>query len=348
MLRRFKRNNTERYELARSPLGQHPTQRDIGALLGETRDDLRRLVDYKEQFVVRRIVKIGKKQKVRDLRYPVSRLRRVHERLKFHLNKIKQPSYLFNPRKKRGQRDNAAHHLDQKQYLTIDLKQFYPSTTSEMVKHWFRSELGMYEDVAGLLTHLCTIDGRVSLGSPVTPVLCSLVHRAMFDEIANLCDQHNLRYSVWVDDLTISGEFVPGIVVAEIREIIRHACLKSHKIRYRTGNRPVFVTGVGVVGAKLAAPNTLNLKIKELWENLHSAETLTEKDSCIQALLTNLGTVRYIVGYESLIGQKASNQMNMLRQKRAKLYRLDAQKTKLRRHNLAEDVSTSLDAPFDL
>lgn len=348
MLRRFKRNNFERYELTRSPLGQRPSQREIGALVGETRDDLRRLVNYKEQFVVRRAVKIGKKQKLRDLRYPVSKLRRVHERLKFHLNKIKQPNYLFSPRKNRGQRDNASLHLDQKQYLTLDLKQFYPSTTSEMVKHWFRSELGMYEDVAGLLTHLCTIDGRVSLGSPATPVLCSLVHRAMFDEIANLCEQHNLRYSVWVDDLTISGEFVPGIVVAQIREIIRHAGLKSHKIRYRTGNRPVFVTGVGVVGAKLVAPNSLNLKIKELWENLHSAETLTEKDSCIQALLTNLGTVRYIAGYESPIGKKASNQMNMLRQKRAKLYRLDAQKTKLRLHNLAEDVSTSLDAPFDL
>lgn len=348
MLRRFKRKNIERYELSRSPLGQRPTQRDIGALVGETRDDLRRLINYKEQFIVRRDAKIGKKQKLRNLRYPVSKLRRVHERLKFHLNKVKQPSYLFSPRKNRGQRDNAAHHLNQKQYLTLDLKQFYPSTTSEMVNRWFKSELGMYDDVAGLLTHLCTIDGRVSLGSPLTPVLCTLIHRTMFDKIADLCDQYDLRYTVWVDDLTVSGKFVPGIVVSQIREIVRQAGLKSHKIRYRTGNKPVFVTGVGIVGTKLVAPNSLNLKIKELWQDFHSAETLVEKDSCIQALLTNLGTVRYIVGFESLTGRRASDQMNMLRQKRAKLYRLDAQRAKLLQRSLAEKGSGSLDLPFEL
>lgn len=316
--------------------------------MGETRDDLRRLINYKEQFVVRRKAKVGKKQKIRDLRYPVSRLRRVHERLKFHLNKIKQPSYLFSPRKNRSQRDNAEHHLEQKQYLTLDLKQFYPSTTSYMMNRWFKSEMGMYEDVAGLLTHLCTIDGRASLGSPLTPVLCALIHRAMFDKIASLCEHYGLRYSVWVDDLTISGQFVPGKVIEQIREIVREAGMKSHKIRYRTGNKPVFVTGVGIVGATLVVPNSLNLKIKTLWENLHNAETLHEKDSCIQALLTNIGTVRYIVGYESPTGRKASDQMNALRQRREKLYRLDAQKAKKSKSNTNQEFSTPSDAPFDL
>lgn len=349
MLRRFRRDSIERYELDRSPLAQNPTQRDVAALVGETRDDLRRLVNYKEQFIIRREVKIGKKQKTRDLRYPVSRLRSVHERLKFHLNKIKQPSYLFCPRKNRGQRDNAALHLDQDQYLTLDLKQFYPSTTEEMLNRWLKSELGMYRDVARLFTNLCTIDGRVSLGSPLTPVLCTLIHRAMFDEIANLCEQHELRYSVWVDDLTISGKFVPGKVVAQIREIVRRAGLKSHKIQHYTGNKPVFITGIGVVGAKLVAPNSLNLKIKELWESYHSAETLAEADARIQALLTNLGTVRYIVGPKSATGRKASDQMNSLRQKRAKIYRLDAERAKMRQQSSIGDVaSTLLDAPFDL
>lgn len=324
MSRSAKPKRVERYEIERSPLSQRPTQRDIAVLLGETRDDLRRLVNYKNEFIVRRQITTGKKAKVRDLAYPVARLRAVHERLKFHLNKVMQPGYLFSPRRNRGQRDNAALHLDQDQYLTLDLKQFYPSTSEDMVRRWFRDDLGMYDDVAGLLTHLCTIDGKVSFGSPLTPVLCTLIHRRMFDQIAEICDERGLRYSVWVDDLTISGRFVPGEVLRQIRTVVQAAGLKSHRIRYRNGNRPVFITGIGVVGPRLIAPNALELKIKDCWSDYHAAETGHEKDFLTQRLLSLLGTARQISGAKSERGRKAADEMNSLRQKRGKR-RVEAQ-----------------------
>ena len=337
----------ERYEIENSPLSQKPTQRDIAALLGETRDELRRLVNYKDQFIVRRQITTGKNGKVRDLAYPVARLRAAHERLKFHLNKVKQPSYLFSPRKNRGQRDNAALHLDQDQYLTLDLKQFYPSTSEDMVRRWFRDDLGMYDDVAGLLTLLCTIDGKVSFGSPVTPVLCTLVHRRMFDQIADICSARGLRYSVWVDDLTISGRFVPGEVVKQIRAVVRAAGLKSHSIRYRSGNRPVFITGIGVVGPRLVAPNSLDLKIKECWASYHNAETDEERDYLTQRLLSYLGTVRQISGAKSERGCKAADEMNSLRQKRSKRL-IEAEKLRRNERERCSPsaVSEPLDAPF--
>lgn len=315
----------ERYDLERSPFAQRPTQREVADLLGETKADLIRLSNYKDQFIVRRRENISGKD--RDLAYPVSRLRGVHERLKFHLNKVRQPSYLFSPRKKRSQRDNAALHLDQDQYLTLDVKQFYPSTTEEMVYRWFVDELGMFQDVAGLLTRLTTIDGKASFGSPLTPVLCTLVHRPMFDQISDICGARGLRHSVWVDDLTISGKFVPGQVVTSIREVIREQGLRSHKIRYRTGNRPVMITGIGVVGTHLLAPNSLNLRIKQYWQDLHDAETAEEKGACAQRLLSQLGTVRHIVGKQSDVGQRVSDQMNMLKQKRDKWLREASKET---------------------
>lgn len=306
----------EKYDLEKSPFAQRPTQREVADLLGETKADLIRLANYKDQFIVRRQENIGGKD--RDLAYPVSRLRGVHERLKFHLNKVRQPSYLFSPRKKRSQRDNAALHLDQDQYLTLDVKQFYPSTTEEMVYRWFVDELGMFEDVAGLLTRLTTIDGKASFGSPLTPVLCTLVHRPMFDRISDICGARGLRHSVWVDDLTISGGFIPGQVVTSIREVIRERGLRSHKIRYRTGNRPVMITGIGVVGRHLVAPHSLNLRIRQYWQDLHDAKSSEERASCAQRLLSQLGTVRHIVGTKSEVGTRASDQMNMLKQKRDK------------------------------
>ncbi|MDH6297837.1 reverse transcriptase family protein [Agrobacterium fabrum] len=349
MGRKLLRQPVERYDLVRSPFAQRPTQRDLSELLNTTRDHLRYLATHKEHFVVRRQEVVGKKKKLRDLKYPVADLRGVHERLKFHLNKIKQPSYLFSPRRNRGQRDNAALHLGQHQYLTLDLKQFYPSTTADMVRRWFRDEMGMYPDVAGLLTHLCTIDDQVPFGSPLTPVLCTLIHRPMFDKIAELCERYDLRYSLWVDDLTISGQFVHGDVIREIRQIIASAGLKSHKICIRTGRRPVYITGIGVVGRELVAPNSLNLRIRESWMNYHLAETIEERDASIQPLLAQLGTQRHICGPSSDLGRKAADQMNSLRQKRSKMHREAAARA------TADRLSRSLalpelpeDAPFDV
>ena len=337
----------ERYEIYRSPFAQKPTQRDVASLVGETRDDLRRLVNYKEAFIVRRQAIIGKKKKLRDLAYPEGRLRAVHERLKFHLNKVKQPSYLFSPRRNRGQRDNAALHLDQDQYLTLDLRQFYPSTSDRMVRRWFHEHLGMYDDVAGLLTHLCTIDSKVSFGSPLTPVLCSLIHRPMFDQIAAICYARGLRYSVWVDDLTISGRFVPGEVLNQIRAIVRAAGLKSHSIVYRCGNRPVFITGIGVVGPKLVAPNSLNLRIKDCWVDYHAAVTDDERDSVCQRLLSHLGTLRHISGTASETSRKVSDQMNSLRQKRDKRQANAQEVRRKEREELSKTVMVDAgDSPF--
>lgn len=334
MPKRKRRDQRERYELERSPLAQNPTQRDIAALVNETRDDLEKLATprFKDQFIVRRTIPCRGKE--RDLVYPVSRLRAVHERLKFHLSKIIQPSYLMSPRKGRAQRDNAAAHLDAVEYLTLDLKQFYPSTTRSMIRRSLMDQFGMAADVAGLIAHLGTADDRACLGSPLTPVLASLVHRPMFDAIAALCAAGDLSYTVWVDDLTISGERISGEFRADIRAIVAQYGLRSHKLEIRTGNRPVFITGVGVVGANLVVPRYVELRAKELWEEFKAAETVEEVDAASTRLLAHLGGIRYVVGKGSGRGQKIASEMNSVRQKREKAFRANTERLAAETSNL--------------
>ena len=316
----------ERYALERSPFAQKPTQRDVADLVRETRDDLRRFATprFKEQFLVRRETKSG--GKVRKLVYPVSDLRAVHERLKFHLNKIIQPSYLMSPRKSRSQRDNAAAHLDAHQYLTLDIKQFYPSTTRSMIRASLADQFGMAGDVAGLIAHIATADDQACFGSPLTPVLATLVHRPMFDAIADLCAKYDLDHTVWVDDVTISGASIPGNFVPEVRKIIASSGLKSHKLKCHTGNRAVFITGVGVVGSNLVVPKRVELRSKELWRDFQRAVTLDEIDTTSTRLLAHLGGIRHVVGKASRRGQKLSSEMNSIRQKREKAFRQNTER----------------------
>jgi len=321
-MRRFSRqNHSERYELARSPLAQNPTQRDVADLVRETKVDLNTLATprFKEQFLVRRTIEVNGKS--RALVYPEGRLRAVHERLKFQLSKIIQPSYLMSPRKGRAQRDNAEAHLAAAQFLTLDLKQFYPSTTRTMIRNSLVAQFGMQADVAGLIAHLATADDRACFGSPLTPVLASLVHRPMFDLIADRCAEDDLGYSVWVDDLTISGHEITGELRTSVRGIIAGSGLRSHKLKSYTGNRAVFITGVGVVGSNLVVPKRMEIRSKELWAELEAAETFDESDWAARRLLSHLGGIRAVVGKSSKRGQKIANEMNSIRQKRDKAVR---------------------------
>ena len=204
----------------------------------------------------------------------------------------------------------------------------------------------MYDDVAGMLTHLCTIDEKVSFGSPLTPVLCALIHRAMFDRIAEICGEHELRYSLWVDDLTISGRSISVEVLKKIRAVVQEAGLKTHKIRFHSGRKPIFITGVGVVGAHLVAANSVNLRLGAAWAEYDSAETLDELDQCTQTLLSLLGTVRHIVGAKTEAGQKTANQMNSLRQKLKKYRVLDAIARDAKRQIALQVPTDAAGAPF--
>jgi RNA-directed DNA polymerase len=312
-----RRQRYERYEFQDSPWVQNLTQRDLAVLIGRTKTQLEALVRDKDKWVLRKAADINGKK--RSLAVPVGKLRTVHERLKYHLNKIKQPAYLFSPRKGRSQRDNAKHHLAQNQFLSIDIRQFYPSTTTEHVFRWAHHVAGMRSEVAGLFTHLVTIDGKMPFGSPISPILTTHVHRAMFDRIYAVCLARDLHISLWVDDLTISGHAVPGEVVGEIREIIRISGLQSHKIRFRSGGRPVTITGVPIESGLVGAPRSLHERIKNAYSELRYSHTDAERCDVIERLLSHLGTYRYHVGAATPGGRKAADRMNHLRRSRTKL-----------------------------
>lgn len=312
-----KKAKYERYAFAVSPWVQNLTQRELAALLGWKKQQLEALIRDKNKYVKREPKLIG--SKMRDLAVPNNKLRTIHERLKFHLNKIKQPDYLFSPRKGRGQRDNAEHHAQQVQFLSLDIKQFYPSTTDEHIFRWAYHVAGLRKDVAGLLTKLVAIDGKMPFGSPISPVLTTHVHRAMFDEIYAVCQAHNLKMSLWVDDITISGTFVHGDLIEEIRSIIRKNGFQTHKIEFRSSSRPVVVTGVPIIGGRAMAPRSLHQRLEDGYARLRENLSDIEREQAIDRLLSALGTHRYHVGGATPEGRKTSNRMHALKQRRAKL-----------------------------
>jgi len=125
--------------------------------------------------------------------------------------------------------------------------------------------------------------------------------------------------SLWVDDLAISGLAIPGKLIEEIREIIRSYGFRSHKIQIRSGARPVTITGVPIQRGVVTAPLGTHRRVQAAYADLNAAETDVERFEIIEQLLSYLGNYRYYVGKSSPGWQVASDRMNVLRRKKAKL-----------------------------
>jgi len=316
-VRQRKNRRYERYELEASLWAQNPGQRDIASLVGMTKDQLEAIVRDKERYIRRQTVEINGKP--RNLTVPTGKLRMIHERLKFQLNKIKQPSYLCSPRKGVGQRDNAERHVGGVQLLKLDVRQFYPKTMQEDIWRWAHHSLGIMDDVAGLFAKLVAIDGRMPFGSPISPVLTALVHRTMFDRVYAICGSHGLTMSLWVDGLTISGIEVPGEAVADIRQTIRAGGFQTHKIEYLMTAKPTDITGVPIAKGRVLAPRTIHRRIQEGYAALKVAVSDTERSNIIDKLLSTLGTYRYHLGASTPEGRLTADRMHALKQRRSRM-----------------------------
>jgi RNA-directed DNA polymerase len=190
------------YKIEQSPLWQLRSQKAFADLLRLKKVRFKELTTERE-FHYR--TWIGETNgKVRNFAVPTGSMRRIHERLKNLLDRIEKPNYLYSPRVGYSPISNAALHIGSTQVFKLDIRQFYPSTTREHIFRFCRYRLQMSDDVAGAFAKLATFEGFAPFGSPLSPILCFLAHQDVFDAIDWLCAKTHNKFSLWVDDITIS------------------------------------------------------------------------------------------------------------------------------------------------
>ncbi len=310
----MRRNRT--YPLERSPLSQKIKWKELAKLMRFKESELKGLLKYKQRFVTEREAELNGKK--RTLIYPVGRLRTFSERIKLIFERITAPSYVFSPRKGVAQKHNAKAHVNSEQVLKLDIKQFYPSITKNRIISFFKLNMAMYDDVAYKLADLLTSNGKVFFGGPATPVLVRLVCGPMFDEIDRLCKSRDLVFTLWVDNLTISGKSLSGEVIEKVRDIIARYGFKSHEIQQLTTNRYCLVTGLDISRFSVKPSNASNLAIRDLESSLRTCGPGIKYDQTCLLLLSRLGYQLSVIEKGSVRYQKIQMRMNSIRQKRRK------------------------------
>jgi hypothetical protein len=137
----------------------------------------------------------------------------------------------------------------------VDIRKFFPSTKLNHIKSGFRATFQCSPDVAYLVALLCTFEGHLPTGSPLSCLVAYYAHKRLFDAVSRMAENRDLTLTCYVDDITISGPGLTRQHIAMAKKLIKAAGLTSHdrKGRFYKASAVKIVTGVVVdeEGAKL-------------------------------------------------------------------------------------------------
>lgn len=159
-------------------------------------------------------------------------------------------------------RKNAGEHLHQRCVINMDVKEFFPNVRHYMVFRMFRHELGFGSDVASLLTRLTTYRSYLPQGAPTSTPVANLLLAAPVDvPVSAEAERSGLRYSRFIDDITISGAN-PRPLINTIARLLSRRRLPIHR-RKANGRSKLKITPSGraqaVTGLSVNSPTGLSV-----------------------------------------------------------------------------------------
>ena len=257
------------YPLNQSPFYKLQSKKRLARILGTSLEFLNRLVHAENLYRCEIIQANGKP---RQIEKPCLPLKQLQRRISDLLHRIEKPNYLFCPAQGKSYIGNAQMHITATVVRSLDIKSYYTSTVSRRIYWFFHKRMHCSSDVAALLTVIATFEDRLPTGSPASPMLSYYAHIDMWEEIYALVIQAGCTLTVYMDDLTISGKNVPGVLMWEIKKQIRRCGLRYHKERYYH-HKTSEVTGIIISNGELKLPHRKH-------ENIHTlrSQLFTQTD----------------------------------------------------------------------
>ncbi len=284
------------YPIHQSPLFKQNNKKRLAALLKISTGELRNLAKHADSLYSEFDVP-KKTGGLRGVENPRRKLKLVQARIARFLGRIAPPDYLFCPVKGRCYVTNAAQHRGQRVVRCLDVRKYFPSTSSRRVFWFFHSVLQCERDIAALLSKLACYKGHLPTGSPLSPIMAFFAHYDVWENIAALCKAHGYRLTVYIDDVTISGQSLSPIAMWEIKKAIHRSGLRYHKEKHFV-DRPAEITGVVVDGDMLVAPNRQLKKLNETRVALRRNVTVNVRKKLNERLTGLNGQVSQIAAIE--------------------------------------------------
>jgi RNA-directed DNA polymerase len=198
--------------------------------------------------------------KKRDIQAPEMYLKITQARLNFYLQNYYQLirpkgvfGFVINPNKKEifcNIVENAKLHVNKKYVLNLDLEDFFSSIKAYQVKELFLSDYFRYDNtVATIFALLTTYEGKLPTGAPTSPAISNFICLKLDQNLLEYCENNNLQYSRYADDLTFSSnKIITKLHIENLVTIItnHHFKVNNNKTRLKLNCRKQSVTGIVV------------------------------------------------------------------------------------------------------
>jgi len=230
----------------------------------------------------------------RTIEEPKALLKQVHARMAWLLAQIETPDYLHSAVKRRSYVTNAAGHSIDGSAIKLDVKKFFPSVRAAAVCHFFHDVMEYPMDIASRMTKLLTFDGHLPTGGNASCILSFWAYKPMFDEIASLAELRGCRFSLYVDDMTLTGKFATRAMQQEARKIVGRYRLRAHKNKVFAPRQPRIVTGVAITARGSELPNRRAKAIAESWGEVITAKTDAERLALFPSLIGRMSEAAQI------------------------------------------------------
>ena len=212
---------------------------------------------------------VKKNPKIRLLDCPQGPLKEVQRRIyRTLLRDLELPEYLCGGVKGHSVLDNVALHAGESLIVTIDIKSWFPSITSNDVHFVWYTVLKCSREIADLLTSLTTFNGHLPQGSPASMALSNLVLYSIDLPIRRAAASLGVNYSCWVDDLVFSGENARRMIPV-VKSTLKVAGFKisQPKLKVMGTTKQKVINGI-IPGRKPSIPKQTRERIRSALHHL--------------------------------------------------------------------------------
>lgn len=231
----------------------------------------------------------GKKDRLVEA--PAPRIKLMQSALLVFLKQVKVPDYLQSAVVGRSYLSNSQAHCDLHGCtVTVDIASFFQSVSHSRVEELFVSTFRQERDVAATLAHLLCCDGHLATGSPASPLVSFWALKRVFDRVEERVNSLDGRFTLYIDDVTITGRGVGHGDIRWLSRLFRGAglALKEEKSRVYRADAPKVVTGRAMRHGESRAPNSQHRKM------VAARQRCTQSPHDASALRSLAGSMRHI------------------------------------------------------
>ena len=158
---------------------------------------------------------------------------------------------------------HVAPHIDSKQLIKLDIKDFFASIETQFVFKIFK-EIGYSNKVSRILASLVTLNGTLPQGAITSPILSNIFMEDFDHKLSIYCNSKELNYTRYADDIVISGNDTDTLIsiVDKISSGVGLQINNDKTHYYKTPNTPRLLTGLSLHNGRIRLPKAMRRRIR--------------------------------------------------------------------------------------